>query len=114
LIDEIHGALRYYGASQAVNPPALTDDILTRDGRSALHFFMGLWSVVDALSPHARVATAVAPFVGAMVLRVALGSNRFVQWLIWASTMWFLVNVLLAPYSQGMHRDLAALRGLFR
>ena len=75
---------------------------------------MGLWSVVDALSPHARVATAVAPFAAAMILRVALGSNRFIQWLIWAGTMWFLINVLMAPYSPGMRDDFVALRGLFR
>jgi hypothetical protein len=74
----------------------------------------GLWSVVDALSPHARVATAVAPFAAAMLLRVALGTNRFVQWLIWVSTMWFLINVLLAPYSPGMSADLVSLRRLFR
>ena len=87
---------------------------MTWDGLSALHFSMGLWSFVDALSPHARVATAVAPFAGAMLLRVVLGSNRLVQWLIWLCTMWFLVNVLLAPYSQGMSDDLVALRRLFR
>jgi hypothetical protein len=75
---------------------------------------MGLWSIVDALSPHARVATALAPFAGAMVVRVALGTNRFIQWLIWASTMWFLINVLLAPYSPGMRDDFVALWGLFR
>jgi hypothetical protein len=87
---------------------------LTWDGLSALHFDMGLWSFVDALSPHARVATAVAPFAAAMVLRVALGSNRFVQWVIWGSTMWFLINVLLAPYSPGMRADLVTLRRLFQ
>ena len=75
---------------------------------------MGLWSVVDALSPHARVATAVAPFAASMILRFALGSNRFIQWVIWVSTMWFLINVLLAPYSPGMSADLVALRRLFR
>ena len=73
---------------------------------------MELWRIVDALSPHARVATAVAPFAGAMVLRLALGSNRFTQWLISLSTMWFLVNVLLAPYSPGMRDDLVTLRRL--
>jgi hypothetical protein len=75
---------------------------------------MGLWNVVDALSPHARVATAVAPFAGSMILRFALGSNRFIQWLIWLCTMWFLINVLLSPYSPGMRDDFIALRGLFR
>jgi hypothetical protein len=87
---------------------------LTCDGRPTLHFYMGLWSVADTLSPHVRVATAVAPFAAAMILRVALGSNRFVQWTIWLSTMWFLINVLLAPYSPGMSADLVALRRLFR
>ena len=76
--------------------------------------FMGLGNVVDALSPHARVATAVAPFAVSMILRFALGSNRLIQWLIWFCTMWFLINVLLAPYSPGMHQDFLALRGLFR
>jgi hypothetical protein len=116
LIDEVHGALRYYGdgGGYTVNPPPLTDDILTRDGLPTLHFFMGLWSVVDAVSPHARVATAVAPFVASMILRFVLGSNRLIQWLIWGSTMWFLINVLLAPYSPGMYDDLQALRRLFQ
>jgi hypothetical protein len=75
---------------------------------------MGLWSLADTLSPHVRVATAVAPFAGAMILRFALGTNRFIQWLIWASTMWFLINVLLAPYSPGMRDDFLALRRLFQ
>jgi hypothetical protein len=114
LIDEVHGALRYYGARYTVNTPALTEDILTRDGMSALHCYMGLWSVADTLSPHVRVATAVAPFVVAMLLRVLLGTNRPIQWLIWLSTMWFLINVLLAPYSPGMSADLVALRRMLR
>jgi uncharacterized membrane protein len=75
---------------------------------------MGLWSVADTLSPYVRVATAVAPFAMAMILRVSLGTNRFIQWLIWLSTMWFLINVLLAPYSPGMSADLVALRRLLR
>jgi hypothetical protein len=87
---------------------------LTWDGRSTLHFYMGLWSVADTLSPHVRVATAVAPFAAAMLLRVVLGSNRLIQWVIWLSTMWFLINVLLAPYSPGMRADLLALRRLLR
>jgi hypothetical protein len=74
---------------------------------------MQWWSVVDALSPHARVMTAVAPFVAAMVLRFALGQCRVTSWLISLSTMWFLVNVLLAPYSPGMRSDLVSIRDLF-
>ncbi|MGA3240851.1 MAG: hypothetical protein ABSG03_31660 [Bryobacteraceae bacterium] len=87
---------------------------MTRYGLPTLHFLMGLWSVVDTVSPHARVATAVLPFAASMILRFVLGSNKLIQWLIWASTMWFLINVLLAPYSPGMHDDLVTLRRLFQ
>jgi hypothetical protein len=75
---------------------------------------MEWWRAVDELSPHARVITAIAPFSGAMILRLVLGRNRFTKWLVSLSTMWFMVNVLIAPYSPGMREDLASLRGLFR
>jgi len=70
--------------------------------------------VIDALSPHARVMTAVIPFLCAMVLRLVLGRNRITAWFISLSTMWFLINVLLAPYSPGMRNDILSLRGLIR
>ncbi len=81
---------------------------------AALHSVMALWDIFEALSPHARVATAVAPFAAAMLLRLLAGKNRLTRALISLSTLWFLVNVLLAPYSTGMQDDLLALPSLFR
>lgn len=74
---------------------------------------MEWWNVVDTLGLHARVISALAPFVGAMTLRLVVGANRVTKWLISISTMWFLINVLVAPYSPGMREDLMSLRGLF-
>jgi hypothetical protein len=62
------------------------------------------------LSPHARVATAVAPFVLAMVARLFFGGNRTTGWLITAGTAWFVVNVFLAPYSPQMRQDILSIR----
>ena len=69
---------------------------------------------MEELSPHARVATAVLPFVLAIVLRIILGRNRLTRLLISASTAWFTINVLLAPYSAGMRQDLMDLGHMFR
>jgi hypothetical protein len=69
--------------------------------------------IFEDLSPHARVATAVAPFVFAILMRLFLGKNRFTQVLLSLSTMWFAANVLLAPYSAGMRQDLMRLRSIF-
>ena len=75
---------------------------------------MVLWDIFDALTPHARVVTAVGPFVLAMLLRLFMGRTAFTRYFISASTLWFLVNVLLAPYAQGMGDDLRDLvRRLF-
>ena len=59
------------------------------------------------LSPHARVATAVAPFVIALFFRVVLGNCRTTRWMISIGTVWFAVNILMAPYSAGMRHDIA-------
>ncbi len=75
---------------------------------------MVLWDIFDALSPHARVATAVLPFVAAMVLRVLVGRTMVTRYAVSFTTLWFLINVLLAPYSTGMTEDLLTLRGFFR
>jgi hypothetical protein len=75
---------------------------------------MPLWEVFAALGPHARVTTAVVPFAVSMCLRVVFGRNKFIGWLISVSTMWFLLNVLLAPYSPGMRDDLHSLGRMFR
>jgi hypothetical protein len=72
-------------------------------------------SILEDLSPHARVATAVAPFVGAMMLRVLLGKNRLTRALISLGTMWFAINVLAAPYSDRMRQDIVDLQhNIFR
>jgi hypothetical protein len=58
------------------------------------------------LSPYARVSTAVAPFVIAIVLRLLFGKNRMTGTLITLATTWFVVNVLIAPYSVEMQQDI--------
>ena len=65
------------------------------------------------LSPYTRVATAVTPFVLAMLVRLFVGRNRMTGILITASTVWFAANVLMAPFSVYMQQDLMNLRFLF-
>jgi hypothetical protein len=69
---------------------------------------------LDGLTPDARVGTAVAPFVVAMLLRLLLGRTQFTRWSIAIGTMWFAINVLLAPYSAGVREDLMELSNHFR
>ena len=64
------------------------------------------------LSPHARVVTAVLPFVLAIFLRLMLGSHPLTRWLISLGGMWFAANILMAPYSAGMRQDIRNLRTL--
>ncbi|MGA2268556.1 MAG: hypothetical protein ABSH44_08820 [Bryobacteraceae bacterium] len=71
-------------------------------------------SLFEDLSPHARVATAVLPFVAAVLLRLILGKNRLTRVLISLSTTWFAINVLMAPFSERMQRDILDLRSWFR
>jgi hypothetical protein len=71
-------------------------------------------TIIRELSPYARVATALAPFLLAIVLRLIFGKNQATRALLSISTMWFAINVLLAPYSEGMQRDLHNLRAMFR
>ena len=75
---------------------------------------MPVSSIFEDLSPHARVATAVLPFVVAMVLRFILGKNRVTRVLLSVSTTWFAINVLMTPFSEGMRRDILDLRAWFR
>ena len=75
---------------------------------------MPISRIFEDLSPHARVATAVLPFVAAMLLRLILGKNRVTQVLVSVSTTWFAINVLMAPLSEGMRRDILDLRSWFR
>ena len=71
-------------------------------------------SLLDDLSPHARVATAVAPFLLAIALRLMFGKNRMTTVLLSISTTWFAINILLTPYSSRMRDDLRAVRAIFR
>jgi hypothetical protein len=63
----------------------------------------------DGLTPHARAATALTLFLGAFVLRV-LSKNGFSRAILLVSTMWFAMNVLMAPYSMEMRREILSLR----
>jgi hypothetical protein len=60
------------------------------------------------------VATAILPFVIAVVLRVILGGNRLTRTLITAGTIWFVINILMAPYSVRMQQDIHNLRYILR
>lgn len=71
-------------------------------------------AIFNTLSPHARVATAVIPFLVALALRLILGKNRITGALISIATVWFAINVLMAPYSAGMRRDIVNLRSVLR
>jgi hypothetical protein len=69
--------------------------------------------LLEQLSPHARVATAVAPFVGAVAFRLTTGRSKMASVLISIATTWFAVIVLLTPLSYGMQQDLMRLQSLF-
>jgi hypothetical protein len=65
-----------------------------------------LGKVFAQLSPHARVATAVLPFFFAMVARLLWGKSRIMGWLMTLSTIWLVINVLMAPYSAPMRQEI--------
>jgi hypothetical protein len=71
-------------------------------------------NILDDLTPHARVATALAPVLLALVFRLVLGKNRFTQVLLSLSTTWFAINILLAPYSPRMQDDIKSIRSMLR
>jgi hypothetical protein len=71
---------------------------------------MFLVTIFERLSPYARVVTAVTPFLAAIVLRLIFGKNRLTRALLSISTIWFALNVFMAPYSYGMRQDLINLR----
>jgi hypothetical protein len=52
------------------------------------------------------VATAVIPFFLAMLARLVWGKSSTMSWLITLSTVWFVVNVLMAPYSAPMRQEI--------
>jgi uncharacterized MAPEG superfamily protein len=63
-------------------------------------------TIFDDLSPHLRVATAVTPFLLAMVMRLLLGGNLLTRSLLTLATLWFAANVLMAPYSAAMRQEI--------
>ena len=71
-------------------------------------------TILDELTPHARVATAVAPFIAAAIMRIAFGRNEVTRWMLTVTTTWFAINVLLAPYSAGMRQDILDLVAMLR
>ena len=71
-------------------------------------------ALFDQISPHARVATALIPFLVALSLRLLLGKNRMTRAVLSIATMWFAINILLAPYSVEMRREILDLGGRFR
>jgi hypothetical protein len=73
-----------------------------------------VFGIIGQFGPYERVLTAVVPFVLAMALRFAFGSNRLTRALVSASTIWFLVNVLMTPFSERMQREIFSLRNKLR
>jgi hypothetical protein len=67
---------------------------------------MLLGHLFDHLSPHARVAAAVAPFVVVMAARLVWGKSQTMSWLITLTTVWFVINVMMAPYSAPMRQEI--------
>jgi hypothetical protein len=78
------------------------------------NFLMSPGDIFDELSPHARVATALIPFLVALLIRLLFGKNRLTRAILSLSTMWFAINVLMAPFSVGLRRDILDFRWLFR
>jgi hypothetical protein len=72
------------------------------------------WNVLMELGPYARVITAVVPFIAASALRLMFGKCRATRLLLSIGTMWFAINVLLAPYAVGMRQDISKLGSIFR
>lgn len=54
------------------------------------------------------------PFVLAVLMRIVVGRSRLTRTLISLGTMWFLINVLLAPYSARMRQDIYELHYILR
>lgn len=67
---------------------------------------MPLGNLVDSFSPHARVATALIPFLVALVLRLLFGKNQVTRVALSVATLWFAVNVMMAPYSVEMRQEI--------
>lgn len=62
--------------------------------------------ILTGIGPLTRVLVAVVPFAAALLVRLGMGRSRFTNLVVSIGTMWFLVNVLIAPYSLEMQREL--------
>ena len=71
-------------------------------------------TLLDAFTPVERIAIASAPFAGAIILRVAFGRHPIIRWLVTITTLWFTLNVLLAPYSSDVRQDILEIPARFR
>jgi hypothetical protein len=69
---------------------------------------------MDDFTPQLRVAVALVPFVVAFALRVIFGRRVWTRWCVTIATMWFAMNILLAPYSAGIRRQILSLGSSFR
>jgi hypothetical protein len=70
--------------------------------------------MLDTLSPYVRGVSAVAPLAAAVAIRLIFGKRRSASVLITAACVWLVVNVLMAPYSSHMRRDIETVVAWFR
>jgi hypothetical protein len=107
---EYYPAMRMSGCIRTtpkfVSIPTLSEDSLMRFLHQAKIKPVSPGHLLDQLSPYARVATAVAPFCVVMLARLIWGKSQTMSWLITASTVWFVINVLAAPYSAPMRQEI--------
>jgi len=52
----------------------------------------------------------VLPFALAIFVRLLVGNNLLSRWLISLSVLWFAANVMMAPYSAGLRREIRNMR----
>lgn len=69
-------------------------------------------SILEALGPYAGAATALAPLVVSLALRLIFGKNRMTTVLLAAAGAWVAANLLMTPYSSRMQQDIAMMRAL--
>jgi hypothetical protein len=83
--------------------------ILIAGAAGGIHSRMLPVRILETLSLHARVATAVAPFAAAVLLRILFGKSRLAELMLTLATVWFAANVLAAPFSDRMQEDVSGL-----
>jgi hypothetical protein len=85
-------------------------------GSEPRHTLVPVWYATpfDGFTPDDRVMLAVMPVALAICLRILLGRTQFTRWSATLGAMWFAINVLLAPYSEGMRVSLMELGQHFR